>query len=255
MSCVGLESVWNSYAFRLGLCGIAGLEKASLGEGRGEVKGEAVDDFALLKEDGINPGGARGLTPSRGEDETGVPELPRGIGHGAGDAARRKTVCRIGGGELGFVVNSRYLHSTSKTALSREVPTRVVSFLRNSSNLSVFSSSSRLASWSKGRQSSYVSSDTMSAAAGMICDGDQRLIKLITAVRRSGDAKNDTWRKARRISVRGPGGLRKERAEMQQTRARSDNSKSQGEQRTAPGSYIVDPRSSKAIMRGDGGFK
>ncbi len=56
-------SVGNSYAFKLGLCGIAGLEKASLGEGRGDVKGDAVDDMALLKEDGINPGGARGLTP------------------------------------------------------------------------------------------------------------------------------------------------------------------------------------------------
>jgi len=125
---------------------MAGLEKASLGEGRGDVKGEAVDDIARVNDCGTNPGGARGLTPRRGEDDTGVPLLPRGIGHGAGDAARRRTVCRIGGGELGFVEDSRYRHNTSRTALSRDLPTKVVSFLRNSSSLSVFSSSSRLAS-------------------------------------------------------------------------------------------------------------
>ena len=151
MSCVGLVSVGNSYAFKLGLWGMAGLEKASLGEGRGEVKGEAVDDLALLKSRGINPGGARGLTPRRGDDDTGVPAPPRGICHGAGDG-RRRTVCRTGGGEAGLVDDSRYLHSTSKTAFSIALPTSVVSFFRSSSSLSVFSSSSRLSSWSKGRQ-------------------------------------------------------------------------------------------------------
>ena len=130
---------------------MAGLEKASLGEGRGDVNGEAVDDLALLKSRGINPGGARGLTPRRGEDDTGVPAPPRGICHGAGDG-RRRTVCRTGGGEVGFVEDSRYLHNTSRTALSIALPTNVVSFLSSSSSLSVLSSSSRFSSCNKGRQ-------------------------------------------------------------------------------------------------------
>jgi hypothetical protein len=128
---------------------MAGLEKASLGEGRGEVKGDAVEDFVRLKDGGINPGGASGLTPRRGEEEFGVAR--RGIGQGAGEG-RRKTVCRIGGGEAAFDEPSRYLHNTSKTAFSREGPTSVVSFLSNSSSLSVFSSSSRVASLRTGRQ-------------------------------------------------------------------------------------------------------
>ena len=161
MSCVGLVSVGNSYAFRLGLWGIAGLEKASLGEGRGEVKGEAVEDLFLLKDDGTKPGGASGLTPRRGEDEIGV--APRGICHGAGEG-RRKTVCRIGGGEVALDEPSRYLHNASRIAFSSDVPTSVVSFLSSSSSLSVFSSSSSVASWRIGRQISYVASETILAA-------------------------------------------------------------------------------------------
>jgi hypothetical protein len=86
---------------------MAGLEKASRGEGLGDVKGEAVDDNVLFiaKDCGINPGGARGLTPRRGEDETEVLP-PLDICHGAGDGLR-KTVCRIGGGEEADVVPSR----------------------------------------------------------------------------------------------------------------------------------------------------
>lgn len=106
MSCVGLVSVGNSYAFKLGLWGIAGLENASLGEGRGDVNGDAVEDLARLKDCGTKPGGARGLTPSRGEDDTGVAALALLMGQGAGEG-RRSTVCRNGGGEVGFVVDSR----------------------------------------------------------------------------------------------------------------------------------------------------
>jgi hypothetical protein len=160
MSCVGLVSVGNSYALRLGLWGIAGLEKASLGEGRGDVKGEAVEDFVLVKACGMNPGGASGLTPRRGEDEIGV--APRGICQGAGDG-RRKTVCRKDDGEVAFDEASRYRQRTSKTAFSREFPTSVVSFLISSSNLSVFSSSTSAASERIGRQISYVASDTIFA--------------------------------------------------------------------------------------------
>ena len=122
---------------------MAGVEKASRGEGRGDVKGEAVEDFVLLKDCGTKPGGASGLTPRRGEEEIGV--APRGICHEAGEGLR-KTVCRIGGGEAAFDDPSRYLHNASNTAFSSEFPASVVSFLRSSSSLSVFSSSSRVAS-------------------------------------------------------------------------------------------------------------
>ena len=94
----------NSYAFRLGLWGIAGLEKASRGDGRGEVKGDAVDDFPLLKDGGM-PEETREVTPSRGEDEAGD-EVPREICHGAGDGLLR-TVCRKGGGDDAVVGPSR----------------------------------------------------------------------------------------------------------------------------------------------------
>ena len=129
---------------------MTGLENASRGEGRGEVKGDAVEDFARLNDWGINPGGARGLAPRRGEEETGVVP-PREIGQGAGEA-RRKTVWRIGGGEVVLDMPPRYRHKTSRTAFSRELPASVVSFLISSSNLSVFSSSSRVASCRIGRQ-------------------------------------------------------------------------------------------------------
>jgi hypothetical protein len=150
MSCVGAVSVGNSYALRLGLWGMTGLENARRGDGRGDVKGEAVEDFALLKACGTNPGGARGLAPRRGEDDIGVVP-PRGIGQGAGEA-RRKTVWRIGGGEVVLEVPPRYRHKISRTAFSRELPASVVSFLISSSSLSVFSSSSRVASCRIGRQ-------------------------------------------------------------------------------------------------------
>lgn len=79
---------------------MAGLEKASLGDGRGEVKGDAARDFVRLNDGGTNPGGARGLTPRRGEELTGVALFPRGICHEAGEGLR-KIWCRKGGGEAG----------------------------------------------------------------------------------------------------------------------------------------------------------
>lgn len=149
---------------------MAGLEKASRGDGRGEVNGDAVDDFVRLKFCGMNPGGASGLTPSRGEEDIGVE--PRGICQGAGDALR-KTVCRMGGGEVAVVVLSRYRHNTSKTALSREEPTKVVSFFISSSSLSVLSSSSSVMSWRMGRQISYVASETIFAYCRILRLGRQ----------------------------------------------------------------------------------
>ncbi len=77
---------------------MAGLEKARRGEGRGDVNGDAVDDFARLKDWGTKPGGARGLTPRRGEEEIGGVPAPRDICHGAGDALLN-TVWRIDGGD------------------------------------------------------------------------------------------------------------------------------------------------------------
>lgn len=127
---------------------MAGLENARRGEGRGEVKGEPWIDLVREKDCGINPWGARGLTPRRGDEDTGVPT--RGICHGAGDG-RRRFVCRIAGGELAFAALSRYRHNTSSTAFSKIVPVIVVSFLSKSSNLSVLSSSSRVASSRMGR--------------------------------------------------------------------------------------------------------
>lgn len=115
------------------------------------MNGEAVEDLFLLNDCGTKPGGARGLTPNRGDDDNGVAALPRGICQGAGEG-RRRTVCRSGGGDVEPEADSRNLHRTSSTALSNEFPTKVVSFFSSSSSLSVRSSSSRFVSWSKGKQ-------------------------------------------------------------------------------------------------------
>lgn len=140
---------------------MVGLEKASRGDGRGEVKGEAVEDFALLKDCGTKPGGARGLAPKRGEDDIETAAPPLGICHGAGDG-RRKTVWRMGGGgDVALEVPSRYRHRTSRTAFSKGPPDNAVSFFRSSSSLSGLSSSRMLASCRIGRQASYVASETM----------------------------------------------------------------------------------------------
>jgi hypothetical protein len=139
---------------------MAGLEKLSLGDGRGEVKGELMlDALFRLKDAGMNPGGTRGLTPRRGEEFAEGP-FGRGICHEAGDALRR-TVWRIKGGEELFVELSRWRQRISSIAFSKLPPVRLVSFFRSSSSLSVLSSSSMVESRRMGRQSSYVSSDTM----------------------------------------------------------------------------------------------
>ncbi len=126
---------------------MTGVAKARRGDGRGDPKGDAVDDLARLKVDGTKPGGARGLTPRRGEPESGVPE-PR---HEAGDGLRRM-VCRMGGGDVAVPPPSRYRHSASKMAFSRAWPCSVVSFFSSSSSLSVLSSSSIVESCRIGRQ-------------------------------------------------------------------------------------------------------
>lgn len=50
---------------------MCGLEKARRGEGRGDVNGEAVEDFARVKAGGTMPKPGGGLTV-RGELFTGV---------------------------------------------------------------------------------------------------------------------------------------------------------------------------------------
>ena len=145
----------NWYAFRLGLWG-TGTAKASRGEGRGEPNGDAVEDLVRLKVVGTKPGGARGLTPRRGEPESGVP----GPRHDAGDG-RRRIVCLMGGGEVALPPPSRYRQSASRTAFSRACPVKFVFSRNKPSSLSVLSSSSMFGSCRMGRQISNVSSDTI----------------------------------------------------------------------------------------------
>jgi hypothetical protein len=126
---------------------MAGVANAKRGEARGEEKGEAVDDFALPKEDGTNPGGASGLTPRRGDPEReGPPELR----HDAGEGLLRM-LCRIGGGDVEVPPTSLYLHKASRMALSKDGPVRLVRERKSSSSLSVLSSSSRFASCRMGK--------------------------------------------------------------------------------------------------------
>lgn len=132
---------------------MTGLEKFSLGDGRGEVKGELMlDALFRLKDAGMNPEGTRGLTPRRGEEFAEGP-FALGICHEAGDA-RLRTVWRIKGGEEVFVELSRCRQRISRIAFSRLLPVRLVSFFRSSSSLSVLSSSSMVESRRMGRQSS-----------------------------------------------------------------------------------------------------
>ena len=131
---------------------MTGLEKFSLGDGRGEVKGELMLDGLFRYDEGTNPGGTSGLTPRRGEEFAEGP-FGRGICHEAGDA-RLRTVWRIKGGEEVFVELSRWRQRISRIAFSRVLPVRLVSFLRSSSSLSVLSSSSIVESRRMGRQSS-----------------------------------------------------------------------------------------------------
>lgn len=132
---------------------MTGLEKFSLGDGRGEVKGELMPDGLFrLKDAGTKPGGTRGLTPKRGEEFAEGP-FDLGICHEAGDA-RLRTVWRINGGEEVFVELSRWRQRISRIAFSRLLPVRLVSFFKSSSSLSVLSSSSMVESRRMGRQSS-----------------------------------------------------------------------------------------------------
>ena len=131
---------------------MTGLEKFSLGDGRGEVKGELMLDGLFRYDEGTNPGGTSGLTPRRGEEFAEGP-FGRGICHEAGDA-RLRTVWRIKGGEEVFVELSRWRQRISRIAFSRVLPVRLVSFFRSSSSLSVLSSSSMVESRRMGRQSS-----------------------------------------------------------------------------------------------------
>lgn len=131
---------------------MTGLEKFSLGDGRGEVKGELMLDGLFRYDEGTNPGGTSGLTPRRGEEFAEGP-FGRGICHEAGDA-RLRTVWRIKGGEEVFVELSRWRQRISRIAFSRVLPVRLVSFFRSSSSLSVLSSSSIVESRRMGRQSS-----------------------------------------------------------------------------------------------------
>lgn len=131
---------------------MTGLEKFSLGDGRGEVKGELMLDVLFRYDEGTNPWGTSGLTPRRGEEFAEGP-FGRGICHEAGDA-RLRTVWRIKGGEEVFVELSRWRQRISRIAFSRVLPVRLVSFFRSSSSLSVLSSSSIVESRRMGRQSS-----------------------------------------------------------------------------------------------------
>ena len=79
--------------------------KASLGEGRGEVKGDAVEDFALDNAGGMTakPCDEAGLAPVKEGEPKGVVAL--GICHGAGEP-RRKKALRLGGDVAGGSVVS-----------------------------------------------------------------------------------------------------------------------------------------------------
>lgn len=98
-----------------------GLENASRGEGRGEVKGEAVEDLVLIKAGGATPkpGGGAGLDVTPGDEAEGVDE--RCSCHGAGEG-RRTTVWRIGTGEEEGPFDSRNRQSASSMVSSRIVP-------------------------------------------------------------------------------------------------------------------------------------
>lgn len=125
------------------------MARASRGDARGEEKGEAVDDLALWKVEGMKPGGARGLTASLGEPDNGVGDPRQEAGDG-----RRRMDDRIGGGEADEPPPSRNLHIASRITFSNEEPVRLVSFFRSSSSLSVLSSSSKVVSCRMGRHKS-----------------------------------------------------------------------------------------------------
>ena len=107
----------------MGLCGM-GSTFPRRGDGRGEVKGDAVRDLGAR---GNPPRGtgkpdwATGLDPVCEGEESGVAE--RAICHGAGEE-RRMTVCRTGGCEASAMEELRCRQRTSSTAFSRAEPAR-----------------------------------------------------------------------------------------------------------------------------------
>lgn len=141
------------------------------GEGRGEVKGDAVDDFAREKPGGATPKPGGGAM--RGEELEGVGA--RATCQGAGDD-RRMIVWRTGGGEADELLAPRKRQSESNTASSRALPVSDVFSRINSSSFSVLSSSSSESSCRTGRQRSYTSSETMAPMRGGVggADGGRR---------------------------------------------------------------------------------
>ena len=129
-----------------------GLVKARRGEGRGDVKGEAVEDFALARLEGKpKPCDEAGLAPVSEGEARGVVAL--GICHGAGEALRL-TAWRAGGDGTGGFLVSLCRQRAPRTASSSARPLSAVCFRSSSSSLSVLSSSSSASLFKTGRQSS-----------------------------------------------------------------------------------------------------
>ncbi len=73
-----------------------GLVKANRGDGRGDVKGDAVEDFWREKAAGVTKLCVEaGLAPAREGDASGVEA--RGICHGAGEPRLIRWAFRAGG--------------------------------------------------------------------------------------------------------------------------------------------------------------
>lgn len=155
-----------------------GWARASLGDGRGDVNGDTVEDKGArgrpLREF-CNHDVLPGLVPRFEWGDNGVDD--RAICQGAGDE-RRITVGRAGGGEESGTVRFRCRQRISRTAFSSDVPDKEVFSRRKSSIFSTWSSSSRDLSWSIWRQSSRSSSATMSGFCRT--SGDRRVDKAET---------------------------------------------------------------------------
>jgi hypothetical protein len=137
-----------------------GCARASLGEGRGEVNGETVEESggrANAPRELCTHEVLPGLVPRFEWGDNGVDD--RAICHGAGDE-RRITVCRGGGDESGWL-RFRCRQRMSNTAFSKDGPDSVVFARKKSSTFSTCSSSSKSRSWRIGRHFSSSSSETM----------------------------------------------------------------------------------------------
>ena len=148
---------------------MAGVATGSLGEGLGEVNGDAVELFALANAGrGPSPGG--GCT---GVAVLGLGELDSELGvparciQGAGERDRMCCMPRAGGGLDFLSLAAFHLHSAPRTASSSALPlSELGGVLNSSSSLSVFSSSPSFSSFSVGSQSSYILSDTIMSEDG-----------------------------------------------------------------------------------------